>query len=889
MINRLDELEQEFVDRIIIFAFEKVDNLKIDRREKYAEMLQIIKSRLDSLNLLGKLNDNEFNEIKNEIQNLLGVEDDIRIIDEEYIPWLEDIRTTVDWVHRDRYYRYLKDLKKWDNLTIRGSIDKTTDIILDHLANPCAEYGFVKKGMVVGEIQSGKTSNYIGLVNKAFDVGYQFVIVLAGMQNDLRTQTQERIDKEVLGYETNKEHSLSGVQIGVGKMPKYFADIESLTSRESKGDYKKKNGVQLFNDQSSKKIAVVKKNTTVLQNLYDDISNEVNLINGKFNVPVLIIDDEVDQASVNTKKDPELDPTRINGHIRNIINICNRVAYVGYTATPFANIFINNVVENETFGKDLFPKDFIVYLPIPKNYCGVNEFFGKTNTFNTELIELVDDYMDFCSNDEDFDKYNLKSDDEIENIPLSLKNAIDDFIVASAIRKSRIQKPIHNGMMIHIAQYKRPATSLRDLIEDYVYELQNEYRYDKEQAVLRYKGVYKTRFENVSQKYNHFDVWNDIQDQLRDVFELLNVKLLNGDSKDIVDYSSSEQSQIIAIGGNKLSRGITLEGLMISYYLRSPRAYDTAFQMGRWFGYKKTYIDLCRIYTQIDTISNFIHMMDASNELREQVFEMNDAELTPKEYGLRIKTHTTMIPTAANKMRSATKLKIGLSGQRIETTRFDVMHNNKNLKVTEEFLKLLSKMENVRFELVDDYVPVYRNVDASLVLKFLRNYSEPINGYSKIINSIQYIEKLVEDSELINWTVVVSNLNGVARDSIALNGFKIKKARRKALDANGTDIRVLTSPSDFKYFFEDEHLKSKYSFGYKKGIKEIQDVFTVKNGLLVIYCFDISKIDEDRIILNKDLIGLGIWFPETTNENANIDYVVNSIYMDNQYYDEEKV
>ena len=115
MINSLDELEQEFVDRIIIFAFEKVDNLKIDRREKYAEMLQIIKSRLDSLNLLGKLNDNEFNEIKNEIQNLLGVEEDIRIIDEEYIPWLEDIRTTVDWVHRDRYYRYLKDLKKWDN------------------------------------------------------------------------------------------------------------------------------------------------------------------------------------------------------------------------------------------------------------------------------------------------------------------------------------------------------------------------------------------------------------------------------------------------------------------------------------------------------------------------------------------------------------------------------------------------------------------------------------------------------------------------------------------------------------------------------------------------------------------------------------------------------
>lgn len=885
MSNNLDDLEKSFLENIIYYAYSTVDNVKKNKGEKYSEMLQIIKTRLEGIRLLEKLDDKDIKEIKTEIRNLLDVEDEIKIIDEEYIPWLENARTSVEWIHRDRYYQYLKDLKKWDNVTIRGSIDKTTDIVLDHLADPCSDYGFVKKGMVVGEIQSGKTSNYIGLINKAFDAGYQFVIVLAGMQNDLRTQTQERIDKEVLGYETNKEHSFTGERIGVGKLPKYSADIESLTSRESKGDYKKRSGVQLFNDQSSKKIAVVKKNTTVLKNLYDDISNDINLVNGKFNVPVLIIDDEVDQASVNTKKDPELDPTRINGHIRNIINICNRVAYVGYTATPFANIFINNGVENEFFGKDLFPKDFIIYLPIPQNYCGVNDFFGKPNSFNTSLVELVDDYQDLLSSSTDSYKISLKSDDEIEVMPESLKDAIDDFIVASAIRKSRVHKPIHNGMMIHIAQYKKPATSLKDLVESYIYELQNEYRYDKERTVFKYREVYEKRFTNVSHTYERFDDWDDVQKQLKEVFELLNVKLLNGDSKDIIDYSISNQSQIIAIGGNKLSRGITLEGLMISYYLREPKAYDTAFQMGRWFGYKKNYIDLCRIYTQSDTIRNFLHMMDASNELREQVFEMNSSDLTPRDYGLVIKTHRTMKPTANNKMRTATKLKIGMSGQRIETTRFDINSNNQNLKLTKQFLKALSEEQKVRFDLVDDYVPVYRNVDINAILNYLRKYTEPNYGYLKITNSIKYIEKLVDDGELIDWTVVVSNLSSFGRRTISINNLEIKKARRKALDDNGTAIRALTAASDFKYFFEDESLRNKYSEGYKKGVAEIQQKFTIKNGLLVIYCFDISSFKDDSVILNEDLIGLGIWFPETNNKNADTDYVANSIYMNNQYYD----
>lgn len=878
------DINQQITNLFIADAIDRVrGQANLDTNKQFEEAIKIVLHSLKTHNFFKEDDTNEIEHIKSQIKEILGYEENVLVMEDGYHPWLEDIKTEIDWIHRDRYYYFLSNFKKWDNATIRGSIDVSTDIILDHLANPRADYNFERKGLVIGDVQSGKTANYIGLINKAFDVGYQLIIVLAGMQNDLRSQTQERLDKEVLGYETSLiDPILNGERIGVGKIPEYVADIESLTSRGNNGDYKKKNGIQLFTTSSSKKIAIVKKNTTVLKNLYEDLSSEINLQNGKFATPVLIIDDEVDQASVNTKKDPELDPTRINAHIRNIIKLCNKVSYIGYTATPFANIFINSNVSNETFGKDLFPKDFIVCLPKPKGYCGVDEFFGDKEKTNLELFNTIDDYEEFgdCLNDDG--DFKPKSDVEIDNLAPSLKRAIKDFIIASAIRRSRIKGPVHNGMMINIAQYKSPTTTLRDLVDEYVSNLYNEFMYDRERSVDKYKEIFYKNFYPVSARHDKFDDWDDVKTELSKVFKLLKVKLLNGDSKDVIDYTISDQSQIIAIGGNKLSRGITIEGLLISYYLRDPKAYDTAFQMGRWFGYKKDYLDLCRIYTQEFIVNNFIHMMDATNELKNEIAEMNNENMTPKEFGLKVKTHPTMLPTAKNKMRSTTTLKINLSGKRIETTRFSKENNVSNISETNHLIKELTENKEVKLEIIDG-TPVFRNCSSQTVINYLQSYHEPLEGYSKISNCKRYIKVMNGDNELINWTVVLSTLKHNENGVIKLGDFDINKATRTGIDETGGDIRVLARPEDFKYIFVDEKDRKKFNGVYNCKDPLVKEHFTVKQALLVIYCVNVMSGKDPLKVNGENMIGLGLWFPETSNSKAEMDYVVNDVYMEKQY------
>ena len=880
-----NDLQKRIVDMIVSDRVDSVkNNSQLSQEEKLEKALQDIFPMTKQYNVDCDTDNDRRQYVVSRVKEIIGYRENVLILEDGYQPWLEDVRTDVEWIHRDRYFKYLRDFKDWDNVTIKGAIDTTTDLILDHTANPSLNHNFTKKGLVVGDIQSGKTANYIGLINKAFDVGYQLIIVLAGVQNDLRSQTQERLDREVLGYETSKINSMqNGTRIGVGLLTEYVADIESLTSRGNSGDFKKRNGVQLFTNAGAKKVAIVKKNTTVLKNLYDEISSDINLVNGKFNVPVMIIDDEVDQASINTKKDPELDPTKINAHIRNLINICNKVAYIGYTATPFANIFIDSTAENESFGKDLFPKDFILYLPKPSGYCGVDEFFGTRDNTNTELVEIIDDYEEFGEFVNDDGEFKMTAGDELENLAGSLKKAIDDYIIASAIRRSRSQGPVHNGMMINITQYKTPATSMRELVESYIVDLQNEFLYDRDNSVMKYEQVYESRFRHISHEHKRDDSWESVKSELSNVFELLKVKLLNGDSRDVIDYTQSKQSQIIAIGGNKLSRGITLEGLMISYYLRDPRAYDTAFQMGRWFGYKQDYLDLCRIYTQENIISNFIHMMDATNELKEEIKEMNNKSLTPLDYGMKIKTHPTMLPTERNKMRNAINLKINLSGKRIETTRFSIRHNDDNYRLIDSVLRSLESNPKVTCTLEDGRVPVYRNCDVDTILHLLNSYIEGNDGYSKITNCRKYIESLSGDNEITNWTIAVSNLVNESNETIELAGHTINKAYRSCISELGNEIRVLTQPKDFKYFFEEKDLQEKFRDGDKDNRAEIRKYFTKEHGLLVIYCVDLGIGREEQKVLHEDVVGLGLWFPETDNGKALIEYTVNEVYMRKQY------
>lgn len=824
--------------------------------------------------------DNFKSEILEKIKELVTVVMvEVKVFEENYNPWLEDEKTLINWKHRDNYYKYLLLKKGWSNSVVQGSIDRTTDIILDHMANPRKNTKFSKKGLVIGDIQSGKTANYTGLINKAIDVGYKVIIVLAGQQNDLRSQTQERLDKEVLGYETNKNSSLisSGEKIGIGTLDFFTVDVDSLTSRGNSGDFKKKQGISRYGLDKPPVLAVVKKNTTVLKNLYEDFNQEINLKNGKLDVPVLIVDDEVDQASVNTKRDPEEDPTVINRHIRNIINLCDKVSYVGYTATPYANVLINYNNDHDIYGNDLFPKDFIVLLPTPKGYCGVDEFFGSKDEDNTyDLVQLIDDYDQLVDFELQDNIFKLKSSNEITNLSDSLKDAIDDYLVASAIRRSR-EGNVHNGMMIHLAAYKKPATSLTELMTTYVDDLKIEFRFDKEDLLERLRNVYLTRFKPISEKRGKTDSWENIKKELDSVFELLKVKLLNGDSKDIIDYSLSNQTQIIAIGGNKLSRGITIEGLMTSYYLRDSRAYDTTLQMGRWFGHKEKYLDLCRIYTQQDLINNFIHIMDATKLLRSEVTEMNDRNLTPKEFGLKIMSHSTMLPTARNKMYSAHKILVSYSGTRQETTHFNISKKESNFKITSDFVESLqiARLAQDKYVKSDNVeVNVFRDCPSYMVKKYFTEFYDTNDG--KIKSWINYLDTLNPEGEIKNWTVVLSSVEG-NRGNVNLGHLNIGKGRRTSLD--GHSSRVVATADDFKYYFNDLEMQKKYS-RYSSNDCELNVLFKKSDAILAIYVLDLSRPNKPDDIIEENVIGLGVWFPKTNNVKAKADYFVNEVFVD---------
>lgn len=303
--------------------------------------------------------------------------------DRKHVNWLPERKAEIEWSFWKRYRQYLEEEKSWPS-TVTARLDRITDSTLGDIGNPAQHGQWDRRGMVVGEVQSGKTANYTGLICKAVDAGYKLVIVLAGMTNDLRSQTQSRLDAEFLGFESEvgKVHN-SGSRIGVGLIDAPGQLIaHPLTYGSKNGDFRanKSTNLQLG---GSPLLLVVKKHTSILQRILHWVENQgrIHSESGKRivdNIPLLLLDDEADNASVNTKREDE-DPTRINQAIRLILNAFQQKAYVGYTATPFANIFILPDEEDKSdYGDDLFPKGFIYYISPPSNYVGPAQLFGLT-------------------------------------------------------------------------------------------------------------------------------------------------------------------------------------------------------------------------------------------------------------------------------------------------------------------------------------------------------------------------------------------------------------------------------------------------------------------------------------------------------------------------------
>lgn len=880
--------------------------------EQYEEMMNFIVQDCRAY----ELNFDEFKEFISECINemIAAVDNTSAVFEYDYKPWLDKNRDNVKWFYSDRYADYLLKAKNWQLKSVK-SINKESDLILDHCGNPLADADFSVKGLVVGDIQSGKTANYTALINKALDVGYKLIIVLAGLTNDLRSQTQKRLDKEVLGYET-KPNNQRGDAIGVGKIEKNKCYINCLTQSNVSGDLKKMIQTYPLGDGCVPIMVVVKKNSSVLNALINFIESNPVVKNSddlKLHVPTLIIDDEADQASINTKNGIEVEEaTTTNKLIRTLLNLCARSTYIGYTATPFANIFIPTMDDPkyEASVKDLFPNNFIICLPTPSDYCGVKEYFGIEKFGDGENDNLkLDLYKEISASDikEAFNTKDgkTKKDTKAIGVPDSLKEAIMHFIIASGVKISRGIVE-HNSMLIHITKNVCPNSDLKEFIDKELSDQTIGFKFDVK-VQRKFKQYWERYIKPISQKRlgeSFNDDWAGVKEgiikALRMVTRSDTVKLITGDSEDIIDYSSTNSGMHIVVGGDKLSRGLTLDGLIVSYYYRNTQAFDTLLQMGRWFGYRNGWLDLCRIYTTKYIINDFIAAAEALEGFKEDVATMNDLHYRPSQFGLKVLHNSKLMPTAANKRRRAELTKITFSGDIQQTISFSNQHKEFNRELTCKFL------DELKNPILHDNKLVYRNVPVQDVLNYLKNYRECLvrgRGRISILHWINYIEKLNKENELINWTIVLHSLkNDYAKQPDRydnINGHLIIKPRRKSRtqvnDGENFLVKAVTNPADFLDFFDKEDpIKNEYN-AYKAGDPKIKERFTPDNGLLTIYDFDIVANEDivseiipgtinrktgDVIQNGEGFIGLGLWFPISTNEeNTSVSYFINEVYQ----------
>lgn len=568
--------------------------------------------------------------------------------------WVRKRKDDIRWTYASAYEQFLRD-EGWPPQMVQSLGDVNTRI-LGHLQDPLSEgTNWNRRGLVIGHVQSGKTANYTGLIARAADAGYKFIIVITGIHNNLRRQTQHRIDEAFIGRSSDPEDHRN---IGVGLVKDYPhpATLTNINEDFNKNTAEK-SGWKI-NDFSKPIILVIKKNVKTLKALHKWLK-ELNAGEGEriSDVPMLLIDDEADNASINTNRE-DLNPTQTNAMIRRILGLFAKSCYVGYTATPFANIFINPEAYDNDVREELFPSDFIYCLDAPTTYFGAEKVFLDEVT-SRQIVRPADD----C---EGLIPYNHKRDDPVQELPPSLYRALDEFIVARAIRNLRGQTHKHCSMMVNVSRFVPIQNAVQAFLSLRVTKIReavlaNYARPDEVSSRNSYMRGLKQAFD--AEYANSGFVWAQVKAALNDVFEHLHIYVINSKSDEVLDYARYAKEGVgltaIAVGGLSLSRGLTIEGLTVSYMYRNTKMYDTLMQMGRWFGYRPGFEDLCRVHLSHDSINWYAHIAEAAEELVQQVRRMRRDGLSPRDFGLYVRSHPdSLLITAANKMRSGQEVTV---------------------------------------------------------------------------------------------------------------------------------------------------------------------------------------------------------------------------------------
>jgi Z1 domain. len=825
-----------------------------------------------------------------------------------YHPWLPNRRASIVPYYWDRYKDYLIRNKGWNDKVV-DRLGDVSDEILNLIGNPMERGAWKRKGLILGDIQSGKTSNYIALCNKAADAGYKVVILLTGTLETLRKQTQERVDAGFIGLNSrnvlqrNPEKRYIGVGLEDSSRVAYpFTDILQDFSMAT---LQRLNFT--INGLPEPVVLVLKKNKSVLTNMETWLRTcNTDAGSDKIDLPMLLIDDEADNASVNTKKEDE-EATAINQCIKKILGLFLRSSYVAVTATPFANIFINPDHDKDIFDIDLFPSDFIYALSSPTNYIGSEEVFGVDAQYEFSVIEIKDS--------EDCFRSDAKSAHIVPDLPLSLRESIAYFFLVNTIHDLKGTKTTHRSMLVNVSQYVNVQGQVYEKIGEFIKSLKQSiqhYAMLVEKDSLKNKNIafLKTVWEKCELNIIAAYSWETVQHSLYSSTSPIEIRLVNQRAKQMgierLDYEPYEKDglRVIAVGGNSLSRGLTLEGLCVSYFDRNSQMYDTLMQMGRWFGYRDGYEDLFRIWMRGEAITWYQYITEATAELRGEIQEMQRIGLTPREFGLKVRQDlTSLFVTAKNKMRSAETVErwISVAAELIESPRLIANRNSllTNLKATNDFI--IDMLDTGHQPTTKDLRLIFKDIPSEKVADYIRAFLSHPSHFPFSSRDLSGYIKASKEHPL--WDVVIYNVQGQKYtdtkylpprviDLGIYPSSRIMRISDSCLLISGQRARVGV-PGATKYGLEEDDInRIEEEFRAVKGKATIPDkpyLRINRKPILLIYYINIDTEQKQKRIINSNqsaidlvddmpVIGLGLGFPGSGSaESLKVRYVINKV------------
>lgn len=709
-------------------------------------------------------------------------------------------------------------------------INSSTSAIVASIAEPYV-HSDRRLGLVIGNVQSGKTANFSAVIAKALDEGYRFVLVLSGIHNNLRKQTQERLERD-LGLIDDAR------------------DWFRLTSADGDFGTAFKDNASSIVSTNKRVLAVVKKNVSRLHNVLDFLRaiDEQTLKK----TPFLIIDDESDQATPDSSPTPENDPTKINQLMREIWAEVHNGTYVGYTATPFANIFMDPNSESTGNLEELYPKDFIHVMPTPKNYFGAERIFGlegdTSERVTPDIVREIDKK----------EQKQLSPEKGVDpTVTKSLGDAIRWFIVASAIRRSRGQNKKHSTMLIHTTHRVDPHFAMRDAVKVFLGPIQHAAREDD---VESFRTIFHQERDRAAELYtgdHGAPSWQIVSQEIPNVLRSLRLSVDNGSAEttERLAYPEDTPQTVIVIGGGTLSRGLTLEGLFVSYFARTSNAYDTLLQMGRWFGYRTAYEDLQRVWLGSGLEDDYRFLATIENEVRMEIRRMAGANQTPKEIGVRVRLHPGRLQiTSPAKMKHVKIAQADFEGFRLQTTLFDMdtpsLHDN-NVDTSLLLRKALTPYRDANDSSLHLDVPIGKLED------FFKNFHVHSRFQENFTNSYNWAnDKLSQKT----WNVVIpfrqdsSTFDLISRTPINTSTSTVENSHHiniRSLMSDGDIVRDLQKSSD-------QTMKIGRKMSHNEQLNLRQDPAGLDGrGLLILYPIDrnskIKKDSEHRVNMDEAL------------------------------------